>query len=373
VSIVLGMARHPTTLRSMRVVITGGAGFVGSSLALAFRERHPKAEICAFDNLKRRGSELNLERFQRHGISFVHGDVRQPEDLATLPGTFDLVIDASAEPSVLAGLDGSPAYVLDTNLGGTINCLELARKRAKAFVFLSTSRVYSIAPLRELALDEGATRFTLAAKQTSPGVSAAGIAEHFPVHLPRSLYGATKLASELLVQEYAAAYGLRAVIDRCGVIAGPGQFGKVDQGVFTLWVANHLFGLPLKYTGFGGTGKQVRDLLHPSDLFRAIELQLDAIDRLSGETFNLGGGQACSTSLAELSALCQTACGRSVPIASHLDSPSVDIPLYISDNSKAKQAFGWQPERTVRDIVTDIHAWLDRERVRLAPLFGASA
>src|SRR4051812_44877960 len=124
----------------MKVVITGGAGFVGSSLALGFRDRG--ADVYAFDNLRRRGSELNLERFKKHGVHFVHGDVRVFADLAALPSTFDLLIDASAEPSVLAGLDGSPLYLLDTNLGGTLNCLELARARTKTVVFLSTSRVY---------------------------------------------------------------------------------------------------------------------------------------------------------------------------------------------------------------------------------------
>jgi CDP-paratose 2-epimerase len=356
----------------MRVVITGGAGFVGSSLALAFRVARPSAEIVAFDNLRRRGSELNLERFRAHGIEFVHGDVRNPDDLAALSGNFDLVIDAAAEPSVLAGLDGSPAYVIAANLLGTMNCLEFARTRARALIFLSSSRVYSIAPLRDLALDETRTRFTLAARQHCAGVSSAGIAEDFPVHLPRSIYGATKLASEHLVQEYAASFGLAAVIDRCGVIAGPGQFGRVDQGVFTLWVAHHVFGKPLRYTGFGGTGKQVRDLLHPDDLFRAIEAQLSAIDRLSGETFNLGGGQESSTSLAELSALCQHTTGRTIPITGADESSSVDIPFYVSDSARAKRMFDWSPRKGVADIVSDIHAWLERDRARFAPLFGAA-
>lgn len=355
----------------MRVVITGGAGFVGSSLALKYRAQYPQAEILAFDNLKRRGAELNLERFRKANIAFVHGDVRSRDDLAALPGTFDLFLDAAAEPSVLAGLNGSPAYVLDTNLGGTMNCLEVARTKAKAFVLLSTSRVYSIAPLKELAFDEGDTRLTLSAQQRVAGVSAAGIAEQFPVNLPRSLYGASKLASEYLVQEYCATYGLKAIINRCGVIAGPGQFGKVDQGVFTLWVANHTFGKPLKYTGFGGAGKQVRDLLHPDDLFAALEAQLSQLDRLSGETFNLGGGQGCSTSLLELTGLCRAATGREVPVASDPTTSPVDIPFYVSDSAKAKQAFGWAPKKTAKDIVTDIAAWLDRERTQLAPLFGA--
>lgn len=356
----------------MRVVITGGAGFVGSSLALAFREKHPRAEIVAFDNLRRRGSELNLERFRARDIAFVHGDVRSADDLAELPKTFDLFVDASAEPSVLAGLEGSPSYLLATNLGGTLNCLELVRTRGKALVFLSTSRVYSMGPLRELALKEGPTRLELEPRQQQPGVSARGVAEDFATYLPRSLYGASKLASELVIQEYASTYGLKAIIDRCGVIAGPGQFGKVDQGVFTLWVAHHVFNQPLKYTGFGGTGKQVRDLLHPDDLMRAIELQLADLDRLSGQTFNLGGGLEISTSLAELTALCQKLTGTKVAIASEPATSPVDIPWYVTDSSRAQKAFGWKPQKGVGAIVGEIHAWLTREKTHLAPLFGAA-
>ena len=251
----------------MKVLITGGAGFVGSSLALSFRQLHPGAEVVALDNLKRRGSELNLPVLREAGIQFVHGDIRNPADLQELQGEFDIFLECSAEPSVLAGLDGAPNYLLQTNLTGTLNCLEFARTRAGCFVFLSTSRVYSILPLREARLTETESRFELDGGQVLPGVSIHGIAEEFPTHLPRSLYGASKLASELMIQEYVHAYGMRAIINRCGVIAGPGQFGKVDQGVFTLWVANHVFGKPLKYTGFGGQGKQVRDLSPPVGLF----------------------------------------------------------------------------------------------------------
>ena len=356
---------------SVRVVITGGAGFVGSTLALSFRDRHPEAEIHCFDNLKRRGSELNLTRFRQHGIHFVHGDVRSPDDLAELPRTFDLCIDASAEPSVLAGLSGSPSYLLQTNLVGTLNVLELCRARGKQLVFLSTSRVYSMAPLRDLKLNETATRLELDGPQAVPGVSARGVAEDFPVHLPRSLYGASKLASELVLQEYCASFGLEAVINRCGVIAGPGQFGKVDQGVFTLWVANHLFSLPLKYLGFGGTGKQVRDLLHPDDLMDAIDAQLGVLGKVSGRTFNLGGGREVSTSLAELTALCRTLTGNQVPITSEPATSPVDIPWYVTDCTRATETFGWKPRRSVETIFKDIHAWLKKDQTQLAPLFGA--
>lgn len=354
----------------MRVLITGGAGFVGSSLACKLRAEPSPDDVIAFDNLHRRGAELNLPRFKSLGIQFAHGDVRSATDLDALPGNFDLMIEASAEPSVLAGLQGSPAYVMETNLSGTLNCLEFARKRCHAVLFLSTSRVYSIDPLRRLALREAATRFELEPTQAAPGVTAAGISETFPLHLPRSLYGASKLASEYIVQEYAYAYGLKAVINRCGVIAGPGQFGKVDQGVFTLWVANHYFGLPLRYTGFGGTGKQVRDLLAPDDLYELIRKQLAVVDKWSGDTYNVGGGHSGSVSLQELTVLCQQVTGRNIPIGSDPDSTMVDIPLYISDHRKVSQAFDWRPRTTPEMIVRAIADWIGKNESVLRGIFA---
>jgi CDP-paratose 2-epimerase len=354
----------------MRILITGGAGFVGSSLALAFRREEPGARIVAFDSLRRRGSERKLGVLRRHGIEFVHGDVREPADLEALPGTFDLVIDAAADPSVRAGSEGTPAYVLATNLIGTLHTLELCRRRAGHLLFLSTSRVYSIEPLRALALLERETRFELAPRQTLPGVSAHGLAEEFPVDRPRSFYGASKLASELLVQEYVAAAGLSALVDRCGVIAGPGQLGREDQGVFALWVARHHFGLPLRYTGFGGGGKQVRDLLHPDDLFELLLRQLSAIDAHRGAAFNVGGGAAGSTSLCEWTAVCAELTGRSAAPAAEPETHPFDVPYYVSDHRRASAAFDWKPRRGVREIAGDILAWLRAEEEGLRDLFA---
>lgn len=353
----------------MRILITGGAGFVGSHLALAYRHAPGVHEVVAMDNLKRRGSELNLQVFRDEGIRFEHGDIRQPGDLADLPGEFDLMIEASAEPSVHAGRNGAPGYVLQSNLVGTLNCLEFARHRAGALIFLSTSRVYSIGPLRAVRLTEGPSRFEIAPEQAFPGVSERGINEAFPTHLPRSLYGATKLASELVIQEYADTYGLPAVINRCGVIAGPGQFGKVDQGVFTLWVARHHFRLPLTYTGFGGTGKQVRDLLHPDDLFALLRRQHGAISECSGEVYNIGGGSENAVSLLEYTELCREATGNLLDIGSQPDTSAVDVPLFVTDTRKAGARFDWRPRLAPRDIVAQIAEWIRNDETQLRALF----
>ena len=354
----------------MRLLITGGAGFVGSSLALAFRQHYSSAEVVVLDNLRRRGSELNLNSFKYHGIQFVHGDIRQFQDLEDLEGDFDVFIEASAEPSVLAGMAASPNYVLQTNLNGTLHALEFARRRVGNFLFLSTSRVYSIAPLREINLIEADTRFEIAKEQKSRGITTNGISEAFPTDLPRSFYGATKLASELIIQEYVNAYGLRAIINRCGVLAGAGQFGKIDQGVFTLWVANHYFKNPLKYTGFGGKGKQVRDLLHPHDLFSLLVKQLSQIDKCSGQVFNVGGGHKISTSLVEFTSLCEQVVGNKTVVAEEPESPTVDMPLYISDHSKATKTFDWIPERSLQHIVEDITRWIRENDEQLKHIFN---
>lgn len=292
------------------------------------------------------------------GIDFIHGDIRTREDLFSIEQKFDLFIEASAEPSVHAGNDGSPDYLIQTNLVGTINCLEFARKRCGSMIFLSTSRVYSIKDLMNIGLTTESNRFVVKEQPDIIGLTKKGITESFNVLGPRSLYGATKLSSEFLIQEYVHSFSQNIIINRCGVIAGPGQWGKVDQGVFTLWVANHFFKKDLKFTGFGGLGHQVRDLLHPVDLFSALESQWDKIPKYSGESFNIGGGMENSTSLKEYTSLCEEITGNNLNIKSHKETLPNDIPWYVTDSSKFEETFDWKPRHTVKDIAEDIHTWI---------------
>ena len=349
------------------ILITGGAGFVGSCLALGLRRHREGVRVIALDNLKRRGSELNLSRLREAGVEFVHGDIRNPEDLDAA-GKVDLILECSAEPSVLSGYGGSPAYVLNTNLTGSINCFELARRHGAGVIFLSTSRVYPVAAINGLSYTEQETRFALDAAQPMPGASALGIAEDFPLDGPRSLYGATKLCSELVLQEYQDMYGVKAVINRCGVITGPWQMGKVDQGVVVLWVARHVYGGRLGYIGFGGLGKQVRDMFHVEDLLQLILYEIDHLDALSGKVFNAGGGIGVSTSLLELTKLCQEVTGNTIAIANVVEDRPADIRLYVTDNTRVTQATGWSPRHGVKAIVTDIHAWICEHREMLRPI-----
>lgn len=341
----------------MKILIPGGAGFVGSSVALGLKARHPDWEIISLDNLKRRGSELALPRLRAGGVQFIHGDVRIADDLRPT-GACDLLIDCSAEPSVLAGRDGATDYVLQTNLGGTIHCLDHARRHGSAFIFLSTSRVYPMAPLTALPLEEAESRFELPAGLQLPGMTARGLSESFPMGGARSLYGATKFASEVLIHEYVEAWGLRAVINRCGVLTGPWQMGKVDQGVVVHWAASHLFDRPLRYIGYGGTGKQVRDMLHVADLVELLDLQIPTLGSARGEVFNVGGGREVSFSLRELTEHCVRATGRRVAIDSVAETRAADVPIYLTDNSLVESRFPWKPRRGVGQTIDEIVAWL---------------
>jgi CDP-paratose 2-epimerase len=214
-----------------------------------------------------------------------------------------------------------------------------------------------VAPQLELELEEAETRFELAGDQPIAGAGPAGISEEFPLSGARTFYGATKLSAELLIEEYAGAFGLAAVTNRCGVIAGPWQMGKVDQGVFSWWLLSHRFSRPLSYIGYGGSGKQVRDLLHVDDLIDLVDQQLSNPAIWSGVTANVGGGRECSLSLLETTELCRELTGNEVSIDQVPENRPGDVPVYLSDCSRLHSLTSWRPRRTPRDVLADLLDW----------------
>jgi CDP-paratose 2-epimerase len=352
----------------MRILISGICGFVGSTLAKALLERGSERQVVGFDNFVRPGSETNRAELKRLGVRLFHADLRAASDLEELPDA-DWVIDAAANPSVLAGIDGrtSSRQLVEHNLGGTVNLLEYCRLRRAGFILLSTSRVYAISPLASLPVVVEDNAFTPAPGQPlPPGVSAAGVDETFSTVAPVSLYGATKLASEALALEYGESFGFPVFINRCGVLAGAGQFGRPDQGIFAYWLNAWLNRRPLRYLGFGGHGHQVRDCLHPHDLAPLLEQQLAALPiAATDRVVNVSGGIASAMSLRQLSDWCAREFGAHEVIADGTARP-FDIPWIVLDHAKATRLWNWQPQTPVAAILDEIatHArthpeWLD--------------
>jgi CDP-paratose 2-epimerase len=337
----------------MNVLITGVCGFVGSHIARYLVDAGEGVTIIGMDSLARPGSEANRVGLRRLGVQLFHGDIRLASDVDALPAA-DWVIDAAAQPSVLAGRDGktSSRQLLEHNLLGTVNVLEYCRRCRAGLILLSTSRVYSIPALKRLPLRVESEAFTLDQREPWPaGLSPAGVGEAFSTEAPISLYGATKLASERLAQEYAEGFGVPVWINRCGVLAGAGQFGTAEQGIFSYWLHAHRARRDLRYMGFGGQGFQVRDALHPRDLARLVELQLSAGG--SGRLLNVSGGRAHSMSLAQLTAWCNQRFGPHQPVADASERP-YDVPWLVLDSGTALAAIGWTPQIGLSQILEEI-------------------
>lgn len=345
----------------MRLLITGICGFAGSTLARALLAERPGLAITGIDNLARDGAHRNVAPLRALGVDVRHGDLRVAADLDAVPAT-DAVIDCAAQPSVLAGTAGSgctSAQLVGHNLGGTLHLLEYCRRHGAAFVLLSTSRVYSIPPLAALPVVVHRGAFApdpaaLAAGALPVGVSAAGVAEDFPTAAPVSLYGATKLASEAMALEYGHAFGLPVWINRCGVLAGAGQFGRADQGVFSYWIREWSARRPLRHIGFDGLGHQVRDCLHPADLAPLVLAQLDAGAAADKpRVLNLAGGAAQAISLRQLGAWCAERLGPH-SVASDPAPRPYDLPWIVLDASRAAEIWGWRPRTPLAAVLEEI-------------------
>lgn len=341
----------------MRICLTGICGFVGSTLARTLREHFSDWTINGIDNLSRPGSELNRSSLQMLGIGVMHGDLRNASDLESLSNV-DWIIDAAANPSVLAGVGGKSTsrQVIENNLYGTVNLLEHCRRRRCGLILLSTSRVYSIEALLSLPTCVSDRAFVLAGDDLPMGVSPNGVDEAFPTTAPLSLYGSTKLASEILALEYHHAFGVPVWINRCGVLAGAGQFGRADQGIFSFWINSYLQKRRLCYTGFGGKGYQVRDCLHPRDLVGLIAQQMQTSTGSQSRCVNVSGGQSNSMSLAQLSKWCGVRFRRQHRITSRSVSHRFDVPWLLLDSRRAAKQWNWRVETPISSILEEIAA-----------------
>ena len=351
----------------MRLLITGICGFVGSSLANWFCERNPSYQILGIDNFVRPGSETNRAVLRSRGITVQFGDVRKASDFENLPAV-DWVIDADANPSVLAGVDSrsSSRQVIEHNLYGTVNLLEYCKRIEAGLILLSTSRVYSIAALAALPLTKGDQAFEWDKTAAAPvGASMNGLTTEFSTVAPISLYGSTKLASEALALEYHHSFSFPLWINRCGVIAGAGQFGTAEQGIFSYWIHAYARKRRLKYIGFDGSGRQVRDALHPSDLAQLVSLQFEHCTASESRIFNVGGGTGNAMSLAQLTHWCSERFGKH-SIEIDPKPRAFDVPWLVMDNRQTSVEFDWRPQRDLPSVLAEIatHAeenptWLD--------------
>ena len=250
---------------------------------------------------------------------------------------------------------------------GTLNVLEYCRRHRATLVLLSSSRVYAIEELAGLPVEAGDSRFRLREGATAPGLSVHGLTEAFSTRPPLSPYGASKLASEILALEYGETFGFPVRVKRCGLLAGAGQFGRPDQGIVAFWIHAWANGHPLTYTGLGGLGLQVRDVLHPRDLVPLVEKQASSAD--GPRVVNVSGGTERSISLRELSLWCSERFGPREVAADPADR-RFDVPWLVLDSSLARTAWGFTPAVPLPAILEEIarHAeadpsWLERSGV----------
>ena len=335
----------------MKILVTGGCGFVGANICLNLKKKHT---VFSLDNLSRKSSLVNFKKIRNNKIKNYKFDIFDTKKLDKLP-RFDLIIDCCAEAAVeVSRTDINKVF--NTNLIGTFNLLKKTKKDKSKIIFISSSRVNSIETINNIIKD----------KQIKNKIRSKNkINENFDNLKPKSFYGFTKFASELMIEEFAYAFDLKYLINRCGVISGPMQFGKQDQGFVSLWVWHHYLKKNLSYIGYGGNGNQVRDVLHIDDLIRLINIQIKSFNKIYNRKFCVGGSSKSYTSLKDLTKTCEKVTGNKIKFKKIKKTSIYDIPYFITDNSYVKKTYKWTPKKNILDIVKDTYKWLIENKVAL--------
>ena len=329
----------------MKILITGGCGFVGSNLAIFLKKNIKDVKIFSLDNLYRKGSKINEKRLNYYKIKNLKININNYKKLSKLQ-KFDLILDCCAEPAIEASTK-NPDQIINTNLLGTYNVLKKCVIDKCGIIFLSTSRVYSIQKLNSF--------YKHSLKKINYKLK---INEKFETSSPKSLYGLSKLASEDLIKEFNYSHNIKFIINRFGVISGPWQFGKQDQGFISLWMERHINNKKLKYIGFGGKGLQSRDILHINDACDLILMQIKKFSSINNKTFNVGGGAKNTLSLKQLTQVCEKITNNKIKIDKIKQTSIFDIPNYITNNSKVYKYYKWKPKNNVNNILIDIFNWI---------------
>jgi len=340
----------------MRILVTGGAGFVGSHVAEYYAKR--RNEVMLFDNVSRveiLGKSVadplynwNYLSNNYGNIRLVKGDVRNFEEVKAASKDADAIVHTAGQVAVTTSLR-DPRTDFEINALGTFNVLEAARLNDSAFVFCSTNKVYgenvNMIPVKE---EERCYRF-------SDEKYANGIPETFPVDLcGHSPYGCSKFAGDIYSQDYAHTYGLKSGVFRMSCIYGERQFGVEDQGWLSWFVIATLTDRPITIYG---DGKQVRDVLYVGDLVEAFDMFLDS--NLKSEVFNMGGGPKNTLSLLNLLDMLRELTGKN-PRVTFSDWRRADQKVYISDISKAKRVLNWEPKVDPREGVEGLIKWVSQ-------------
>ena len=341
----------------MKILITGGCGFVGTNLSIYLKEKG--FSISSLDNLSKKGSLFNLKILKKKKIKNYKINVENYKKIKKLP-KFDIIIDCCAEAAVEISRKDLDR-VINTNLIGTINILKKIRRDKSKIIYLSSSRVYSIEEINKLVKNKKILNRKLNVKKK--------INENFINSKPKSIYGLTKHASEMFIEEFSYAFNINYIINRFGVLAGPLQFGSVDQGFLSLWVWKHLMKQKLSYIGFGGYGNQVRDVLHIIDLCELIEKQIINFKKLKNLKFTVGGSNKNSISLKKLTKHCEKITNNKLKISKKIKTSIYDIPYYVSDNSKVSKIYNWKPKRSIKNIIFDTYSWLNKNKKKLKKYF----